>query len=138
MTRHCYLVVDREFSSTISTRKLIIETAKINVITAYSGHEAIETIRKFPAIDGVVIDSHLHDIPAEEVITRIKTFKPSLPVIAIHARGGDACEAADYQLESLSPENLLNLIRKLHPEDAAFIERRNQELHASEIKAEKP
>ena len=42
MIRPCYLVVDREFSANISTRKLIIETAKFNVITAYSGVEALD------------------------------------------------------------------------------------------------
>ena len=48
MVRPCFLVIDREYASSISTRKLVIETAKLNVITAYSGAEAIETLKRFP------------------------------------------------------------------------------------------
>jgi hypothetical protein len=39
MIRPCFLVVDQEHSGSISTRKLVIETAKFNVLTAYSGAE---------------------------------------------------------------------------------------------------
>jgi len=42
--RPCFLVVDREFSENISSRKLIIEMAKFNAITAYSGVEAIDSV----------------------------------------------------------------------------------------------
>ena len=42
MIRPCFLVVDREFPGSVSTRKLVIETAKFNVLTAYSGREALE------------------------------------------------------------------------------------------------
>lgn len=37
MIRPCFLVIDREFPGSISTRKLVLETAKFNVLTAYSG-----------------------------------------------------------------------------------------------------
>ena len=39
--------MDAEFPGSISSRKLVIETAKFNVITAYSGTEAIETLERF-------------------------------------------------------------------------------------------
>ena len=59
MIRPCFLVVDQEHSGSISTRKLVIETAKFNVITAYTGAEAIQTLNKFPAIDAVVLDASI-------------------------------------------------------------------------------
>ncbi len=34
MVRPCFLAVDREYALSLSARKLIIETAKLNVITA--------------------------------------------------------------------------------------------------------
>jgi hypothetical protein len=34
MDRPCFLVVDQEYPGSISTRKLVIETGKFNVITA--------------------------------------------------------------------------------------------------------
>lgn len=63
MTRPCFLVVDREHSGSISTRKLVIETAKFNVITAYSSDEAIDTLRRFPAVSGIVLDAGMKDMP---------------------------------------------------------------------------
>jgi hypothetical protein len=54
VSRPCFLVIDREFPGSLSTRKLVLETAKFNVITVYSGREGLETLRRFPAIDGIV------------------------------------------------------------------------------------
>ena len=48
--RPCFLVIDHEFPDSISTRKLVLETAKYNVITAYSGNEAVETLKLFPNV----------------------------------------------------------------------------------------
>jgi hypothetical protein len=55
MNRPCFLVIDREFPGSISTRKLVIETAKFNVLTAYSGKEALEMIARFLPSFGVVL-----------------------------------------------------------------------------------
>ena len=133
MIRPCFLVVDREFSSMISTRKLVIETAKFNVITAYSGEEALEVLRKFPAIDGIVLDAHMRDVPADELILGFKEILPKIPVIAVHTPGAAPCENADYHVESLAPEELLETIRSLHPEAADAVHRRNQELRSGEV-----
>ena len=63
MPRPCFLVVDREHAGSISTRKLVIETAKLNVITAFSGREALETLARFPKVDAVVLDANMPDMP---------------------------------------------------------------------------
>ena len=134
MARPCFLVVDREFSANISTRKLIIETAKFNVITAYSGAEAIETIQRFPAIDGVVLDAGLRDIPADSVVNQIKDLFPRLPLIVICAPGTDDCPRADYHLEFFDPASLLELLQKLRPAETKAIQERNQVLSIEEEK----
>ena len=132
MTRPCYLVVDREFSSMISTRKLIIETAKFNVITAYSGEEALETLAIFPAIDGIVLDAHMRDIPADELIVALRAISPGIRIVAVHTPGAAPCYNADHQVESLAPEELLETLRALHPEATDAVDRRNQELRSNE------
>ncbi len=48
MVRPCFLVIDHEHAGTISTRKLVIESAKLNVLTAFSGEEALAMLKKFP------------------------------------------------------------------------------------------
>ena len=132
MPRPCYLVVDREFSSMISTRKLVIETAKFNVITAYSGEEALETLAIFPAVDGIVLDAHLRDIPANELIVALRAISPGIQIVAVHTPGASPCYNADYHVESLAPEKLLETLRALHPEATDAVHRRNHELRSNE------
>jgi CheY-like chemotaxis protein len=128
MNRPCFLVIDREFPGSISTRKLVIETAKFNVLTAYSGKEAIEMIERFPAVGGVVLDGGLEDIACDVVAHQIKRLQPKLPVIVIAAPGFKGCPEADYQLESFDPAKLLDILRTLKPDASAEIEKRNEEL----------
>jgi CheY-like chemotaxis protein len=128
MVRPCFLVIDREFASSISTRKLVVETAKLNVITAYSGREAIETMRKFPALDGVVMDVEMRDMDCEDAVRALRELNPKLPIIAVSSPQGEQCEGADYHLESFDPRALLELLRKLCPDEAAVIEKRNEDL----------
>jgi DNA-binding NtrC family response regulator len=126
--RPCFLVIDPEFPGSISTRKLVIETAKFNVLTAYSGREAIKTLRLYPALDGAVLDESIRDISCQDVAVALKVIKPELPIIAIASPRADRCPAADYHLESFDPRKLLEIITALYPEAARKIEKRNEEL----------
>ena len=128
MNRPCFLVIDREFPGSISTRKLVIETAKFNVLTAYSGKEAIEMVTKFPAVSGVVLDGGIEDVSSAEVAHQIKLLQPGLPVIVIAVPGFTGCPDADYQLESFDPAKLLEILRRLKPDASAEIEKRNEDL----------
>lgn len=128
MNRPCFLVIDREFPGSISTRKLVIETAKFNVLTAYSGKEALEMITRFPAVSGVVLDGGLEDVSCDEVARTIKALQPTLPIIVIAAPGFKGCPDSDYQLESFDPAKLLEILRSLKPEASAEIEKRNEDL----------
>jgi len=128
MIRPCYLVIDRETSSGISTRKLIIETAKFNVVTAYSSKESIETLEKFPALDGVVLDAGMEDMPTEELIARLRQLQPKITVILVCTPRSVPCKVADYLLESFDPRKLLALLEKLQPDATAAIEKRNEDL----------
>jgi DNA-binding NtrC family response regulator len=134
MNRPCFLVVDREYSQSISTRKLVIETAKFNVITAYSAHEAIELLERFPAVDGIVVDSDTHEMPCAEFIRAVKKLAPTMPVIDVCTPLIGICPGADYHLETYDPAKLLSLLEGLRPTAAAAIEKQNEELKAKEMK----
>ena len=129
MVRPCFLVIDREFASSISTRKLVIETAKFNVITAYSSAEAIETLRRFPAVSGVVMDANLSDMPCDDLAAALKALQPRLLLIAISGPGGARCHGADHHLDTFEPVRLLELLRQLEPETSAAIEATNEALN---------
>jgi DNA-binding response OmpR family regulator len=128
MIRPCFLVVDREFPSSISTRKLVIETAKFNVLTAYSGVEALEMFHRFPGVSGVVLDAGLKDISSREVAQTIKASQKSMPVIVIAAPGTENYPEADFQLESFEPAKLLEILKGLQPKASKEIETRNEQL----------
>ena len=129
MTRPCYVVVDREFASSISTRKLVIETAKFNVITAYSPEEALETVERFPAVDGAVIDAVVGGGGGcEEMVEKMKSIQPKLKVVVIQGPNGPGCSNADFVLDSFEPLSLLECLKKLQPGWSAKIEKRNVEL----------
>jgi CheY-like chemotaxis protein len=133
MTRPCFLVVDREFPGSISTRKLVLETAKFNVLTAYSGVEALETFRRFPAVDGIVMDGEMDDVSAEELASSFKQVQPSVPIIVICAPGGPACPMADFRVESFQPGRLLDTLRGLRPKESEQIEKRDEELSREKL-----
>jgi DNA-binding response OmpR family regulator len=133
MNRPCFLVIDREFPGSISTRKLVIETAKFNVLTAYSGKEALEIFRRFPAVNGVVLDGGLDDVSCSDVAREVKQLQPRMPVLVIAAPGFSGCPEADYQLESFDPGKLLETLRGLRPEASAEIEERDEELSRQEL-----
>ncbi len=118
MLRPCFLVIDREYSGSISSRKLVIETAKFNVITAYSGAEAIQALEKFPRVDGVVLDVSITDVPCGELIQRLKQMQPRLTIIAVGKHG---CYGADHSVESFNPKHLLDMVEKLHADQTALI-----------------
>jgi DNA-binding NtrC family response regulator len=126
MIRPCFLVIDREFPGSISTRKLVIETAKFNVLTAYSGREALEVFKRFPAVDGVVLDGGIDDISAEELTEELKAMQPKIPVVVIAFPGFDGCPRADFHLESFSPAKLLEILRGLKPKESALIEKHDE------------
>jgi DNA-binding response OmpR family regulator len=128
MIRPCFLIIDQEYSGNISTRKLVIETAKFNVITAYSGEEALDTLTKFPAVDGVVLDPGIRDLPCSLLVKRIKEGYPRLAIILAGTLGKDHCDGADHYLETFDPGQLLKVLQELEPEKTAEILKRDQKL----------
>ena len=127
MHRPCFVVIDREYPGSISTRKLVIETAKFNVLTAYSGREALELIERFPAVDGVVLDSSIEDLACREIVNRIRERQPRLPLIVIHTASSPACEGADFDLLSFDPAALLEILTGLNPKETDEVGRGNRD-----------
>lgn len=132
MNRPCFLVIDREYSGSISTRKLVIETAKFNVLTAYSTEEGIESLSRFPRVDGIVMDAEMPELPCAEIIRRLKQIAPSVPVIIVHRPLSEGCEGADYQLDTFDPRQLLSLLEELRPAQSEAVEERNEDLKRQE------
>ena len=111
--RPCFLILDREWPGNISTRKLVIETAKLNVITAYKPHEALEMLRRFPNVDGVVIDTSLEKGSCGELIDELRGISPGMPMITVSPSGNDPCGKEQYHVSSFNPTALLEVLHKI-------------------------
>ena len=131
MSRPCFLVLDPEHAGSISTRKLVIETAKFNVLTAYSSAEAVETLRRFPNVDGALIDGQVHDLAPAELIRRIRELKPNLPIVLIAVPGQPPPLGADHIIDSLSPKAILDVLSALCPAEVEAIIQHDRELESS-------
>ncbi len=108
-------MAEPEPPESISARKLVLETAKFNVVTAHSMPEAEEALRLLaPGLAGLVVTSTLG--PEDDCATLAQSFKktkPESPVIYLSPTGFQHCRWADHQLSTYEPEKLLNLARDL-------------------------
>lgn len=132
IVRPCFVVVDREYSGSISTRKLVIETAKFNVLTAYSASEGIETLRRFPAVDGIVMNAEMHDMSCDELIDSLRQIRPTVPIVVVGRNWSGGCTGADHTVETFEPGELLAILQGLCPQQAEAVEKRNEELNQQE------
>lgn len=113
MARPTLLVAEPEPEQALSTRKLVLETGKFNVITAHSGREFLELLRLFPKVDCAIVHSQLSDVSCAEMFAAAKKANPKLATIFLSARVQAKCKDADRVISSHQPETLLEVIREL-------------------------
>ena len=123
MTRPCFLIIDREYPASISTRKLVVESAKFNVITAYSPAEAVETLRRFPYVDGIVLDAESEGISCGELIQQLRAVRDGVPVVTVAPGGQMDCPGAQHRVDSHDPKRLIETLQRLCPEGTQEVNR---------------
>src|SRR5215470_16669574 len=106
------MMVEVEQPEGLSARKLVLETAKHNVITAYSGKYGLELLRRFPNVDLVVVHRYVSDMPAENVIRQIKEFDPKMPIILLSPLADADPLGAQYVIPSHEPQMILELLEQ--------------------------
>ncbi len=72
-------------------------------------------MRRFPGIDGVVMDGDVEDIPSDELMQSFKSLAPETPVIVICPPSG-FYPNADLRVDSFQPGLLLEALRGLRLE----------------------
>lgn len=122
MPRPTLLVAEPEPLQALSVRKLVLETAKFNVLTAHSDREALDLFHLFPNISAAVLvgESGLH---CEVIANQIRTTTDKVPIVFLSSRIGAKCENANYNLSSSEPEKLLALIRSFLGDPRALEEK---------------
>jgi CheY-like chemotaxis protein len=117
--RPCFLVVHNEYPGSISTRKLLLESARLNVITAYSADEAMQTLSRFPNIDGVVLDTQMRGRPCAEIVEQIRRTHATLPIVTVSPRGQDPCGGEQFHVSNFEPGQLLDALQQIRPHPQA-------------------
>ncbi len=112
MPRPTILVAEREPSEALSVRKLVLETAKFNVLTAHSTREALDIFHLFPNIKVAVVVTE-GAIDCELVARSIKEVPAKITVVGLSPRISGKCDSVDYMLSSHEPEQLVNLLRSI-------------------------
>lgn len=112
MARPTFLVAEKEPAAALSTRKLVLETANFNVITAYTVKEATKFFRVAPKLYSAVILSS--DLPgALRFAKEVKEEQPKLPIISVSPNRSTSLKGADHHVSSHEPETLAELCREL-------------------------
>lgn len=109
--RLSFLVVEDEPGQGLSTRKLLLESAKHNVITAHSAQEGREMFERFPNVDAVVIDNELKD--ANGLAKHVKDKSSDICIVCLSPRIGAHARWADTTVNSHDPAALLKLLEEL-------------------------
>ena len=110
-------MIDNQYPGNISTRKLVIETALLNVVTAYSAEEAIQTLARFPNVNGIVLDSEAKGMSCRELIDRLRAIRREIPIVTVSPSGYDACGGEQYHCSSYDPQELLAQLQKICPRE---------------------
>jgi DNA-binding response OmpR family regulator len=113
MARPTLLIAEPEPLQALSARKLVLETAKFNVVTAHSGRETLDLFSKFPAVDGVIVHSELRDGCPADIFRSVKETNAQKPTILLMSGAARSRKDADYTIASDEPDTLLKLVRRL-------------------------
>ena len=101
------LMIEHEQPEGLSARKLVVETAKHNVITAYNPDTGLALLRRFPKVDLVLIHAtvldHLPLIPQVREISDV-------PIVIATPHENAQYEGANFIISSHEPQSLLNLL----------------------------
>ena len=108
-----FLIIESERTDGLSTRKLLLESAKHNVVTAYSGKEGVEMYKRFPNVDAVCIEAELPDLKSAAVAENIRKLNPKVRVIGLSPRLAALRKWADQTIDSHDPNALLEVLEEM-------------------------
>ncbi|GAA3753463.1 response regulator [Terriglobus aquaticus] len=126
--RPCFLVVDPEHARSLSSRKLVLETAKYNVITAYSCEEAVSTLLRFPAVDALIVNGALLDTHALGLLEALGQTPDVKLIIVGDGRLSLGPRTPDAVIDNFSPPKLLEALQTLFPNQSSELLEHEEDL----------
>jgi DNA-binding NtrC family response regulator len=111
--RLSFLLVEKDEDG-LSPRKILIEAAKHNVITAYSPAEGLATFRRFANVDAIAIDARFGDEVCSAMTDEVKKTHPNIKIVAFMSTEDHECRWADFRVEPHDPKSLLDVLIKMN------------------------
>ena len=112
VVRPSFIVAEPEPEQALSSRKLLLETFKFNVITAHSVGETLEMVELFPKCDALIVHCGLPGFDGGEAIKTVRMASPKMPIIALTPTEREL-KWADHVVHSHHPQELLDLVQRL-------------------------
>lgn len=103
------LMMESEQPEGLSARKLVVETAKHNVITAYSVENGFDLLRRFPNVDVILVHAALIERDPD-ILRTVREKEPNIPIILAAPFGNMSSPYVNFVVDSHHPEDLLILL----------------------------
>ena len=102
-------MIEAEQPEGLSARKLVVETAKHNVLTAYSTEEGLDLLQRFPRVDAILVHGAIvANCPG--ILSAIREHAPDIPLILAAPFGNMSSPHANFIVDSHHPQELLRLL----------------------------
>ena len=109
--RPIFLVIDPPDPEALSTRKLVLESAKFNVLTAFTSEEALEIADSVP-LQATILHEGVEDgASTEQIAGELKKRRPEVPVFVLTPHPHDIANA-DRVLSSHDPIELVRFLQE--------------------------
>jgi len=102
------LMMEEEQPEGLSARKLVVETAKHNVLTAYNLPDGLDLLHRFPNVDVIMVHSRLLE-QKPDLLSDVRRKCPGKPIILATPFSNDHRPEADYVVDSHKPHELIRL-----------------------------
>jgi DNA-binding NtrC family response regulator len=109
--RPIFLVLDPPDPEALSTRKLILESEKYNVLTAFTADEALEIASRVP-INLVVLHERIKNAASSQLAAELKRVNPQVPVWVVSPQPHQIA-SADQVVSSFDPVALVQMARNM-------------------------
>lgn len=102
------LMMEEEQPEGLSARKLVVETAKHNVLTAYNLPDGFDLLHRFPNVDVIMVHARLLE-QKRDLLADVRRTCPGKPIILATPFANDNRAEAEYVVDSHKPHDLIRL-----------------------------
>ena len=102
-------MIEAEQPEGLSARKLVVETAKHNVLTAYNMNDGLDLLRRFPNVDAIFVHAAILE-HSPNILAVIRDRCPKIPIILAAPFGHIQSPHANFIIDSHHPQQLLHLL----------------------------